>query len=86
MRLIDADMLDDVVQRINENGGSITRTGYKTVDRILFEFPTIDAEPVRHGHWSEEMGGYVCSLCEGFSEFATNYCQHCGAKMNEVTE
>ena len=46
MRLIDADVLDDVVQRINENGGLITRTEYKTIDRILFEFPTIDAVPV----------------------------------------
>lgn len=40
---------------------------------------------VKHGHWNEEMGGYVCSVCEGFSDFATNYCPHCGAKM-EVDE
>ena len=94
MRLIDADMLDDVVQRINESGGSITRTGYKTVDRILFEFPAIEAEPIRHGHWvcekfttstGDSIAIYKCSKC-GHSNWCKddNYCWFCGAKMDEV--
>ena len=90
MRLIDADDLDNVVLRLNEEGRTITRSEYKTVDSIIFEFPTIEAEPVRRGRWVEEPGMFMCSVChdvwstedeemiKGF-----NYCPWCGAKMEE---
>lgn len=41
-RLIDADALDDVVQKLNENGWEITRDEYKRISNVLFEFPTIE--------------------------------------------
>lgn len=40
-RLIDADMLDDVIMQMNENGAQITRYEYKVLDNVLFEMPTI---------------------------------------------
>lgn len=63
----------------------------------LYEMPTVDAEPVRHGKWihnkwSEMRHDYDCSLCgcritgvDPFSLSATAYyyCPECGAKMNE---
>ena len=73
-RLIDADAL---LKDINDYP-----YGYRgMIKDTIARQPTVDA--VKHGHWDEEMGGYVCSLCEGFSDYATNYCPHCGAKMDE---
>ena len=56
------------------------------------DFPTVDAEPVRHGHWVRYRCFIKCSSCgKLFRE--TNgarspttflYCPECGAKMDEV--
>ena len=92
MRLIDADVLDDVVYAHN-NGGKcvITRNDYKLISSLMFEFPTIDVEPVRHGVWIEnDNGTYSCSKCKSWipkeQHYYARYCLHCGAKMDEVTE
>lgn len=86
MRLIDADALDDVVMRLNAEGDSgITRSEYKLIDSVLFEFPTVDAEPVRHGEWevvdAEEPRRYGCSECKRLSWYMENYCPNCGCRM-----
>ena len=55
----------------------------------IFDAPTVDAEPVRHGKWEPfdyEYGGipdigYVCSECGRSEGFPEPYC-HCGAKMD----
>ena len=39
--LVDRDMQDDVIMRLNENDWQITRGEYKRFDRILFEFPVV---------------------------------------------
>ena len=41
-----------------------------------------DVAPVRHGHWKKEYGHYKCLLCNGFDDFADNYCPNCGARMD----
>ena len=66
---------------------------------IVFDFPAVDAEPVRHGRWIENFvtnykeypphtykRGYKCSLC-GRTERTNKepYC-HCGAKMDAEVE
>lgn len=93
MRLIDADDLDNVVWRLNEEGRTITRSEYKTLDSIIFEFPTIEAEPVRRGRWVEGINDkWVCSECGTGNNYAYSwditgyqlqdrYCPNCGAKM-----
>lgn len=52
-----------------------------------------DVAPVRHGHgqWSrsyksgvEVYEGVVCSCCDMWNERGSNYCPHCGAKMDEA--
>lgn len=44
--------------------------------------PTIKAEFVKHGKWGQVEHMVDCSLC-GFCSFQTsNYCPHCGAKMD----
>ena len=53
--------------------------------------PTIDAEPVRHGHWvhtdKTDHFSLECSVCGfGFTDTKLTYCYDCGALMDEVTE
>ncbi len=85
MRLIDADALCKLA---NNN---IT----KSVDaNDIMRFPTVDATPVRHGHWIYKWNLYFrqeipyCSVCEKASSSVskTDYCPHCGAKMDESTQ
>ena len=57
--------------------------------------PMIDAEPVRHGEWSNyRINGYdglhpvyetQCSLCGGYARFTYRFCPHCGARMDGGT-
>lgn len=52
--------------------------------------PTIDAEPVKHGHWIYEPKDAIemmftlpkCSECGAESSDGGNYCPNCGAKMD----
>lgn len=57
----------------------------------------IDAVPVKHGHWTNAgvNNDYFwlmqCSVCHGLASqvaehFVYEFCPHCGAKMDEVTE
>lgn len=56
------------------------------------EVSAVDAEPVRHGEWSDyKINGYdglhpayetQCSLCGKYARFTYRYCPHCGAKMD----
>lgn len=64
----------------------ITTALYMAIDAL-------DAEPVRHGHWTKdgycsvcggEQLGYVGDGCHDFLD--TDYCPHCGAIMDEVGE
>lgn len=56
---------------------------YKMFENALEDAPTIDAEPVRHGHWDEDMSGCWCSCCDDVFDFSYPYCPNCGAKMDE---
>lgn len=61
------------------------------IDMIMSETPTVDAEPVRHGHWvRNDNGTYSCSECQSWipneQHYYARYCLHCGAKMDEEKE
>ena len=65
-------------------------------DSLLCMLPTIEAEPVKHGRWTEnhhvsfeDMLGndvhwytYTCSECGGEVMKDFHYCPNCGAKMD----
>ena len=88
-RLIDADaLLMDNTWAFYDRFGNRTSAGL-----AIEEAPTVDAEPVRHGHWVDEIGMILCSECgdawgtedeEMVRSF--NYCPNCGAKMDERRE
>lgn len=55
---------------------------------IIKNAPTIEAEPVKHGHWVDDFCSFVCSVCGGRISDSTlddysepRYCPNCGAKM-----
>lgn len=90
MRAIDADALDEVVLNLNANRNfGITRSEYKLIDSVLFEFPTIEER--KKGKWLTSDDMYetgICSCCrydtqEPVSYVITNFkhCPNCGAKM-----
>lgn len=65
--------------------------GMHMLGEMIDDAPTIEAVPVRHGKWIyRDTDGkcrpwwekYTCSVC-GENTYNTNYCPHCGAKMDE---
>lgn len=104
MRLIDADKLDKQCLRahlIYPNGEE--SFGYTRVflGVSVKDAPTIEADPVVHGHWEKYKHhrymseiyttDFRCSVCKkrGFHNGEMieeyKYCPHCGARMDEVT-
>lgn len=84
MRLIDADKLADYICDACGDTECDRSKNAHCVERdfavkVAKDAPTIEAEPVRHGHWekSEEEPGDFCSICgrethdrhDEFSEF-----------------
>jgi hypothetical protein len=63
--------------------------------RTIKQLPAIDAEPERHGRWSEPDSGtigkyrddgcvayYICSRCKEISKSDYDFCPNCGARMD----
>lgn len=87
-RLIDADALKKGNERLLHC--DFPYLSEMTLEELIDEAPTINAEPVRHGKWIGYAGtiGNECSVCgkwidvlQGTSEM--NYCPNCGARMDE---
>jgi hypothetical protein len=67
----------------------------KIFDTIVDLQPTVDAKPVRHGHWIkandpmsspfDTMKRCLCSECREWAA-VTSYCPNCGARMDEEGE
>lgn len=82
MRLIDANALANYA---NNQIVGITAND-------IMRFPTVDARPVKHGRWSNQMlfddgfggarVGYICSACKKYVPFKGNFCGECGARMD----
>lgn len=100
MRLIDADAAIEFLTGLgNREYRSEKGTIREAIKALRHEeyTPTVDAEPVRHGHWVHENAWYppTCSMCGGSPktpgfignvEFYEKYfhrCPNCGAKMDE---
>ena len=58
--------------------------------KCIYEAPTIEAEPVRHGRWNyrHEDDWCYCTACGTDAEgsdgecLETDFCPHCGARMD----
>ena len=64
---------------------------YRLFEEVLKRQPTVEAVPVRHGHWIkandpmsspfDTMKRCLCSECREWGA-VTSYCPHCGARMD----
>lgn len=98
MRLIDADearknmlkLLDRHLMMCNYSADSATQDCIEVIN----EATVVDAEPARHGYWVAKKVmartpfaiNHYCSKCKFETDFCTNYCSNCGAKMDEVSD
>ena len=99
MRLIDADNTENnaIEYQDKHPEAPLTRGEYKLIENFIYECPTVDAEPVRHGQWIKKSNWqpiigstaikdfpfYECTQCGWSRRFVIdyNYCPNCGAKM-----
>lgn len=92
MRLIDANALSkEFAEKCVGECGCCVCAKYDFSCDLINKAPTIDAEPVRHGHWiihvdelSPADSTQECSVCHGEEWLGIkheNYCPNCGAKM-----
>lgn len=95
VRLIDANALMKRIEEVyckdcNSHNGVMCRACAHMDDMDFIEdAPTIDAQPVKHGHWIEcdsQPNQKMCSSCRGvgvakdIAQFFT-HCPFCGADM-----
>lgn len=89
-RLIDADFLkENLLNRLSVRSEEYLLAQEKFMWKVINEQPTVDAEPVRHGHWIDCKGSdgkdyRKCSKCLHTQNITglLNYCPICGAKMD----
>jgi len=96
MRLIDADaaksrIIEEATKTFSEMNIQtfVIAAGMANMFDCEDDFPTIDAEPVKHGKWIDRRCDIECSSCgEEYSDEIflmrgkINYCPNCGAKMD----
>lgn len=104
MKLIDA---DKVIAKVDLSyltlslliGQEESRIAVAEIKRLIRETPTVDAEPIKHGHWigidDEPWETYECDKCGYITEDIEcsygipnnfKYCPSCGALMEEIEE
>ena len=95
MRLIDADAFKKYMLSGNENDHTGVGLMLRLFSACIDDLPTVDAEPVRHGHWERVIPTknaakwstkVSCSVCHKQGYTHHNYCPNYGAKMDEVSE
>lgn len=88
-RLIDATRIEQYILNYCSDNEEIN-----AIYAEIINAPTVDAEPVKHGHWIDESHTknervFKCSVCGNYLDFDgvnvgrgdANYCPNCGAKM-----
>lgn len=95
MRLIDGDRLEDALREHKFCYSGETEYNDGVVEGLMMarddviEAPTIEAEPIKIGHWIEKGNGIAeCDVCNRQNLYrqdgvgvCTKYCPSCGARM-----
>ncbi len=94
MRLIDADKVAEAIAWLDIYDFTLWHDVKECIDKV----PTVDAEPIKYGHWTNIKISATgncsaeCSQCgavvhDTFADVnRINYCPNCGAKTVEVEE
>ncbi|MFR5876342.1 MAG: hypothetical protein ACLUFN_07620 [Eubacterium sp.] len=85
MRLINADKLSDDILHDSDYDNDTINHFIDLVDKQH----EVDAESVVHGHWERNAAFSVfpfCSICNSICSGESDYCPHCGARMDEEAE
>lgn len=89
MKLIDMDALFKKF----ENIGWYDNADRDIAEDIILDFPTVDAEPVKHGHWvfgstlgHSWMKCSECCVSQSGQTLCFTYCPNCGARMDLPVE
>ena len=95
-RMIDVEKLEELMCRqCNiEFGEEPCEPDDCFIRNVILDRPTVDAVPVVHGRWvfkehTSDYGGihiFHCSACDFPNGRVSNYCPHCGAKMDLEVE
>ena len=89
-RLIDA---DEAYKVLTDYYHQRTEIQHKALKEAFERVPTVDAEPVKRGHWKTQRNVqkyqispyvFVCDQCHTVFDIPTPYCGFCGAKMDNA--
>ena len=93
MQVIDRDTLTnkaEILYQHTESGKIIPWSAVRVCE--INNIKTVDAEPIRHGHWYRDPTNenyFCCSVCDGanglwhqFADCTYKFCPWCGAKMD----
>lgn len=82
-RYIDAEALEKKALTVyNVHGGELSWKAVPVDD--INSAPTVDAESVRHGCWRSDG---TCTSCDCVAKWPhSEYCPHCGARMDLINE
>ena len=81
--------IDEFAKQNIAHGFPVDVFDIEMMKKMVEKLPAADVAPVVHGHWIICSDGYYpyCSRCkeEPSGRKMTKYCDHCGAKMDEVS-
>ena len=81
--------IDEFVKQNMAHGFPVDVFDIEMMKKMIEKIPAEDVATVVHGHWIICSDGYYpyCSRCkeEPTSRKMTKFCDHCGAKMDEVS-
>ena len=81
--------IDAAIGAADEYDGGYNFERDRKIRDALMALPTVDAEPVKRGHWiyhpdwqADGECGYECSACGMGSDVDYQFCMRCGARMD----
>ena len=90
MDLIDRQAAIDALDKLSLGETDAIKLYFRMND-YLKRMPSADVQPVRHGYWDhDESGATICTACGEYTFddgtyhmiWHTDYCPHCGARMD----
>ena len=78
---------EDIEQKIQDGLNNLV-LGHDAIEVLgmIYEMPTADVAPVRHGRWlcvdTDTEQFFLCNRCKKKEYWESDYCPSCGCKMD----